>query len=432
MSIEQLLGNPAPGWVGRVKPGAYTSPLGVRVPFQFVDLTQTVTKRTKAFEFNGLDDAYIQDNGHSAREYPLRCLFTGNDHDLIAASFMAGLLERGPGQLEHPLYGTFRAIPVGTISRRNDLVQEANQSVVEVNFSTTLANIYPSGEGFPVSEILASIDGFNLQAALQFDALADLESAIHQANMKSLVRSAMAGTRAAFDKISGITSDARAELADRQALINEGIDTFVGTPLLLAQQILGFVAAPARSLSGFASRLEGYALMIENMATVYGPIGGVSPIESYAIGAKNQFALVDLMMLGAATSVALSTTTKSAKFVSRASASEAALSTLEQLGAVVSWRDESLTDLGVVDTGESYQAAQDAAAKAAGYLVQSSFSLVPERRIVLDRDRTLLDMCAELYGSVSNETLDLFIDSNDLSGDEIIEIPRGRSVVYYA
>lgn len=84
----------------------------------------------------------------------------------------------------------------------------------------------------------------------------------------------------------------------------------------------------------------------------------------------------------------------------------------------------------MVDTGEAYQALQQSTALAAGYLVGLSFTLAQERRVTLDRARTIVDLAAELYGTV-DDTLDFLIDTNDLSGDEIIELPAGRTVVYY-
>ena len=62
--------------------------------------------------------------------------------------------------------------------------------------------------------------------------------------------------------------------------------------------------------------------------------------------------------------------------------------------------------------------------------MEVSFSLVPERRIVLAKARTIVDLSAELYGQV-DEKIDFLIRSNDLSGDEIHELPKGREIVYY-
>jgi len=63
-------------------------------------------------------------------------------------------------------------------------------------------------------------------------------------------------------------------------------------------------------------------------------------------------------------------------------------------------------------------------------LVFISFSLKQERSLVLDRSRTIIDVVAELYGSVDDQ-LDFFINSNGLTGSEILELPKGKQVVFY-
>ena len=86
--------------------------------------------------------------------------------------------------------------------------------------------------------------------------------------------------------------------------------------------------------------------------------------------------------------------------------------------------------MSITDTGEIYQPLQDAVALSAGFLVQLSFTLVQERRFILQRSRTIIDLVGELYGTVDDQ-LDFFLNTNDLSGDDIIELPAGREVVYY-
>ena len=78
----------------------------------------------------------------------------------------------------------------------------------------------------------------------------------------------------------------------------------------------------------------------------------------------------------------------------------------------------------------AYQRLQEAVAITAGFLVEISFTLKQESIIILDRPRTIVDLVAELYGTVDDE-LDFFITSNNLSGSEILELPKGREIVYY-
>jgi hypothetical protein len=118
-------------------------------------------------------------------------------------------------------------------------------------------------------------------------------------------------------------------------------------------------------------------------------------------------------------------------FTSKPEALLAAEAILEQAEAMTLWTEERFGALEQVDTGEDYQALQETVALAVGFLVEISFSLVPEKAIVLDRPRNIIELSAEIYGSI-DDRLDFLISTNRLTGSEILELPRGRRVVYYA
>ncbi len=443
-SFDSLIGGkPLDGWQGRIKEGAFKSPKGTRIPFAFTEVSRETTKRTTEFSFNSLNDSYIQDNGFGARKYPLTCYFNGRDHDRIATAFEAALLEPGIGNLEHPLFGTFPAIAIGSITRRNDLVSGNNQSVVDVTFSTSLPRVYPAGQSFPKSEILSSLDDFNLAAALAFEENAQLNTIARQAEFKSTVRSVLGTIRSAFADAQGITAAARRDFEEQQRLINEAIDVLVGEPLLLAQALSGLILAPARAVAGYKSRLEGYGLMLQGIIGMFSSSQeDSSSLPETIVAQRNAFFLADFVSLTAVAGSTQSAT--AASYTTRPQALDAAETVNEQFESSITWRDERIASLSepvegseeggpgvIIDQGTSYQPLQEAVAQATGFLVESSFQLVPERGVVLARNRTILDVCGELYGSTSNERLDFLITSNDLSGSQILELKRGDLIKYY-
>ena len=44
----------------------------------------------------------------------------------------------------------------------------------------------------------------------------------------------------------------------------------------------------------------------------------------------------------------------------------------------------------------------------------------------------MLELCSELYGQINDDTVNGFISQNKLTADEILELPRGKRVSYYA
>jgi len=122
-------------------------------------------------------------------------------------------------------------------------------------------------------------------------------------------------------------------------------------------------------------------------------------------------------------------------FATRPEALNAAATVVDLYDTVVAWRDAAFEDIAEIDahqidTGRASQALDAAVALVSGHLVQASFTLLPERILVLDRARTIIDLAAELYGEV-DARLDDLINNNDLTGDEILELPAGREIRYY-
>jgi len=428
-------------WQDRLREAAYTSPGGTRITFDFTDVRRLNRKRTTAFEFPGVDGAYIQDNGSGPRRYPLRCFFSGGQHDLFATAFEQSLLERGVGKLQHPLYGTFNVVPFGEIVRRDDLVTAANQTVVEVTFFKTLGAIFPSAGKSAESEILAALAGFNLAEAQQWANSMNLAGALEEASTKATIRDFLLSVSDALGDVSEATLSVTREFRTIQRDINLGLDILIGQPLQLAQQISNMITLPARALAGIQSRLDAYGDLANS---IFGSDAG-NPAISLLPGTANQslttrvandFHTADLhassAVAGSVSSVLNNT------FETKPDAIEAAEAVQNQFDAWTEFREPGFTALEAIpalgnfqlDTGEGYQALHQAVALSVGFLIEVSFSLVPERVIVLDRARTIIDLSAEVYGSV-DDRLDFLINTNELSGSEILELKRGRVIRYY-
>jgi hypothetical protein len=403
-------------WRDRVREGAYTSPSNTRITFQFEDVERKTPLLGTKFNFPGVNNAYIQRTGFDSREYPIRAYFTGAQHDKIATAFEAAVLETGLGRLDHPLYGgNIKVIAFGEITRRNDLVKEANQSIVETTFLTSVDKIYPSSAPSGANEILASIAGFDVKAAQSFGDGMDLLSAVKKARAKASLRSVLKDISSAMKSVSDQVASVNREFRDLQATVNLSMDVLIGQPLLLARQMCDLIKAPARALAGIESRLEGYARLAQSIMNSFAGSPGSALASGTSIGERvgsiaNDLRISDLVVTNAVAGSVLASV-QPGSFDTRPQAILAAIALQQQLDAAVVWRDAGFAALASVptisatlaDTGEAMEALQSAAAMASGYLVQTSFGLVPERRIAVDRNRTIIDLSAELYGAVRSE-----------------------------
>jgi len=445
-------------WETRLRGAAYTSPGGTRITFQYEDVSRSFELRGTAFEFPDVDDAYVQRGGISARKYPMRCFFSGGDHDLVATAFEAALMDAGIGRLEHPIYGgrtrTINVVPFGEVTRNDALKSQANQSVVEVTFWTSVAAIYPEAEAHPQSEVLDALNGFNVVAAQDFARRMSLDTVAKRAAAKATIRGLLNKISAGLTSVSdGVLSVSRA-FREVQATVNQGIDVFIGQPLLLAQQVSNLIQLPGRAIGGIRDRLDQYGAFAD---TIFGSPAG-KPLERLGTSTEllgrqqaisNDFHIADLTVASAVSGAVISaavqpldssgTEVPSVQFTTRGEALDAAQVLIDQFNAWLAWREGGFAALNQLstageyqtDTGASFEALQRSVASAAAFLVQLSFSLRPERAIVLTNPRTIIDFAAQYYQSVDDDTLNFVIDTNKLTGSEILELPAGRRMVFY-
>jgi len=439
-------------WADRIREAAYNSPNGTRIVFDYENVRKSFDKKTTAFNFPDADGTFIQDMGHTGRRYPLRVFFWGDNHDVQASAFEAALQERGVGKLEHPMYGAVDVVPFGTITQRDDLKTSANQTVIEVTFWETIDLIYPASQSDPASNVLSAVDEYNIAAAAEFEDVTSLDSAVEQSSFKNIYTSLLDNVKSGLQVVADVQEDVQKQFNAINDSINEGIDVLISQPLALAFQTILLIQAPARAIANIKARLESQANLFTSITSGGGAGGGVSSVDtrlnSYdnltdatITGDKaiitpgtdsrnsNEFHTNDLYVSTYVTGSIISVVNN--RFTTKTEALEAADFILEQFAEVVAWRDDNFESLGELDVGKAYQQLQEAVAVTVGFLVEISFTLKQERKLILDRNRTIIDLVGELYGSTDDQ-LDFFITSNSLTGSEILELPKGREIVYYA
>ncbi|MCK5606550.1 DNA circularization N-terminal domain-containing protein [Candidatus Pacearchaeota archaeon] len=411
-------------WQDRLSEAAYTTPSGQRLVFVYENVRKSFSKKTSAFEFPDAIGTFIQDNGRSGRRLPLRIFFNGDDYDLEATTFEDGLAEPGRGKLEHPIYGTIDVVPFGIIGRRDDLKTAANQAVLEVTFWETIDLLFPSAQTDPGSEVLTAVDEYNTAEAEQFEEVLDIDTVTEEVTFQNRYQLVLDIAQSALQNIADVQDDVQRQFNAVFDSINNGIDILVQDPLTLAFQTTILLQAPARADASIQARLDAYSNLANTIITGENAIRTPGNDSQEANAFQNDDLFVSTLVTGAIVSVVNN------QFETKTEALSAAEEILDLANTVTVWRDANYESLGLIDTGSAYQQFQEAVALTAGFLVEISFSLKQERSIILTYDRTIIDVVAELYGTV-DEQLDFFIASNDLTGTEILELPKGKEVRYF-
>ncbi len=409
-------------WDDRLRKAQYESPTGTVLTFDYEDVGYEFTKNGAVYDFPDEAGSFVQDLGRSDRRIPLRIIVWGENYDFAAEDWMDALGEPGMGRLSHPMYGVIDVIPFGPISRRDNLKTEANQATIEVTFFETIGAIFPALQLDPALGVVTAVDEYNKAASDQLKQNTNLETTPEQSQLKGPFQLLLDSVDAELGAIADSDAAVKSQFEAVRDSINASIDTLIGDPLTLAFQSSILIQAPSRALTSIAARLDAYGNLLQSV-TAQSFTTGLGSAESNKFHSANLFAMTYV------TGSVLSSLNN--QFQTKTDAISAADVILSQMDNLVVWRDDQFEALGEIDTGEAYQQLLEAVGLAAGFLVEISFTLKQERVFTLTVARNFLELCAELYGGVDDDALNFFIDSNALSGSEIIEIPIGRDIVYY-
>ena len=426
-------------WEDRITEMVYTSPSGLVFTGIFEDVSKEIVKKTTAFNFLDVDGTYVQDLGKQGRRYPIRWIFSGEDYDEEAERFDSAIEEKGPGILQHPLYGTFDVVPFGSIKRRDDLVTAANQAVYDITFYETIKIIFPISELSAENAMTEGFADYSDNAVENYDDSLSISTA---QEIIGYIDSAKAGLRKLKKAMAGIAATTAAierAFNDVVNLAEETIETLVGGPTLIATQMIAIARLPSQASASIQSKLDAYSNLIGSLTT--GSSNQFEPGLDSQQG--NAYSNNNLIAQAAVLAAIESTISESTTFPTRLAAINAieALDTLMTnyldwsdinrevlIQGVLPTREPGTNDL--IDTGEAYQQLLDVFSISQGRLTQIAFTALQERSVILDRDRTFIDFAAEFYGQL-DEQYDFIINSNNLSGIELFEIKKGREMVYY-
>jgi prophage DNA circulation protein len=125
-----------------------------------------------------------------------------------------------------------------------------------------------------------------------------------------------------------------------------------------------------------------------------------------------------------------SAVSRSAGTASREEAVEAANMIAAFMETATEFQDSKIAQNAFVDTDTAAALSLNELVYTSIQLIlNTSFALPMQKTITLDRDRQVIELCAELYGST--DYLDDFIIENNLNIDEIELLPMGKKVSYY-
>lgn len=416
-------------WQDRIKDASYTSASGKKFVFKnWEETEESFDHKASVFRFPEKDGAEVPSLGVGEHRFPLTAFINGDDYDIRAQEFMDILAERGNGILIHPIYGRKSVQPVN-IKRTDKPVTEGNQASIAILFIETQKILAKETPEDVKKKIEKEQDSFETETPDEFEVQQKNDTPQDAANKESRFSRNLSLMDKILGPIAALNDDVNAFFKSVSLSLNNNLTDLVGKPLTLASQTISLIKAPARIFESLRLRIQGYqelAQALRERAT----------IESISNDSRNNL-LETRLFLGACVAGMAETvlledfTTKEEALTVANDVQDFHSLNMDFIADQESKFQDSPLDLLLYGDSQQCKTLISIVELTANSLAFLSFDLQQERSIILKRERSIIELTNELYGNIENDNIELLINSNQLIGDEIILIPRGREIVYY-
>ncbi len=415
-----------------LRPGSFVAPeSGNEHFFRFNDLTRTGGKKVATGEILDSNEGTAQDQGNSAWLFPMDIYFTGDDYQSNSDLFFEALGESytndTPGKLIHPRWGDVDVMPIRW-TQKETFLSGAGVSFFSLEFRKIYPNQYPTTDKQTQAAALNNIDEM-AEASQGAVGKLKIDNPSSLANLKSKVTGAVSAVSSGLNSIAEFNEAIITEFEGIQDTINNSIDDIGGSITNIVASTQYLIRLPGRIVTDTQDKINGYRDMIEDL--IFGLDDTNETVAENKINNAIMFEVV-----GGTASAALAEAALYTNYETRGDASDA----LETVQSGYSAYLEALESVSVQggNASQSYTGdhnflslLQDTIARISAILLDKSFDLKTERRLILSAPSDPITLCNKFYKSVSLETLEFFNRTNELSGDEFIELPAGREVVAY-
>jgi hypothetical protein len=420
-------------WLNELKPEIkLTSPSGSVFTALWRNDERSVEKKLGMFNPPKFSGTIVQDLDVRSFMYPITFYFDGINHNQTADDFF-DTIKLDPGQWEvvHPVKGP---LILQLISAREVIAPISNGAYTEIESQwIEPANIERL---ISPSELAGSIVAQTLNAVQ--DALTTLAQI--RADAYSAIQAAVNGFTAVAGLLDSIIKNITSTVAIAQdayesarTAFNAAITAFtiddpdsddVGTALY------GMISAGVDSSADFGLRFTTYEDLITDIVQEL-PDGTTA--DDYNKVTSIEFSIT-AALIAIAEVVATSTYTSRVEVVTAIdNITQIFNSAVEELEAVQDHFINLDIDQQYYSQTVSYTALVQLYTLCLQYLIAQFYNLRAEKRFTLKKARSPLEITVTEYGTLgeADENYDLFLNSNNLTGNDILILPAGREVVVY-
>lgn len=390
--------------------------------------SRKIEKSLGLFKFPEIQGTLVQDLDVGGTRYPINFFFAGEDNDLEAKNFLEACKERGKWEILHPIDGLL-TMQLMSVEQRSDPIGSGNIT----RFVTEWIEPIPDGTERSLPQIEGEIDAnsilANISAASQF--VANVFDAT-----SSQVRAVTSTVGAVVNSVKkNIRKIERFQLVPPEinAIIRGIESTIDNLPLdldALTGQIQGLLQVPAFVQEKVSEGFDYFFTVAADLEALTPE--GTSP-ESRNIAAVQELSLTALNVAVAQTSITGSIASRSEAVELTKTISDFFISLTDTLDITQKNFLNKTIDLQFFSQSESFFDSILISARATEFLFTSAFDLATEKRFTLEKARSPIEIVVTEYETLgeNDSNLDLFIESNQLTGNDIRLLPTGREVLVY-
>lgn len=226
------------------------------IEFKYIDIDDGFKKTIAKYDYPYVDGSDLEDMGLEARTVRLKAVFMGENYANLSA-FIEALKEQGPGEVEHPLFGTFKAVPESVSIRHDERAYFADVDItfIEHKELTFAAPVYmASSKMGECSELIIESSTQaedNLGSALDEEGIADDVSSegLGESGFMAIIAGFTSKVRNAMRKINVVVSTVKGYINQATApfkLITSAVSYATNLP----GSILGSFAQGIESVAG--------------------------------------------------------------------------------------------------------------------------------------------------------------------------------------
>jgi prophage DNA circulation protein len=405
-----------------------TSPSGFEFTALWSGDSRSNEKQLGIFKTPGVRGVLSQDLDVNGDAYNTGVWFSGEDYDRTGEQFFNALRERGVWSVVHPVWGTKENMQVVSYTQPLELATGVIQTTIE--FLQVLDKNGATSSQQVAAETVSQNIALQETTSDQLNQVVDQTTADQTAKLRTMAENTVAAFSTTLENITSQVAEVQAQ-ADS---IKRGIDSTIGeTPidvLSLAGQIQALVNLPGQVEVNLKSRIETY----QRFADTIFESSPDSPTDANINTAAIQ-ELANVAAIGAVAVGAVTTQLKSRQSV--IDNVEASLdlfeSVVDGLDATQALYDGQLLSDSYFSQSQSFADTALISALSLAFLIKSAFDLAIEKRITLTEPQNpVMVAMREYQGPGENdENIDLFIDSNELTRNEVLLLPAGKEVVVY-